>query len=229
VNDLVTIIVQEDDTSKSFSLPKKLLVWHSSYFAAALDPEGWFAPSGSDKLQIDDDIGVFEAFSCWMYTGRLRDPPTLKMITDEGDEELGARYLAPLKLCQIWVFGDARGVPALKNAAIDMLHECLTVIWHTGPFKPTIKYIYRNTTDRSHLRKFLIDMHAWTRSFECFSKINRTVFTIDFVMEVMPIFIQRAQTGEPKIFTQKSWTKVDRCQWHDHSGPGGKLRLENRE
>jgi hypothetical protein len=46
-----------------------------SYFVAALDPESNFAKSEESALEVSNRHKVFDAFQCWLYTGRVKDPP----------------------------------------------------------------------------------------------------------------------------------------------------------
>jgi hypothetical protein len=34
---------------------------------------------------------------------------------------------------------------------------------------------------------------------------------------------------DERVMSKQEWKEIDRCQWHDHSGPGGKLRLDSRK
>ena len=202
---------------------RKLLVWHSSYFAAALDPDGSFVSSGADAIHIDDDIATFEAFSCWIYTGRLQDPPGTTITTVEEYREARPWLLSNTRLCQIWIFADMRGIPALKNVAVDMIH------WKVGlpgrHLPASIDYVYENTTEGSLLRKLLVEAYAWNVSFVWFLAFDRSLLTIDFVMDLMPFFITRGRDDVPR---EDEWKVIHRCRWHDHSGPGGSLRMRDR-
>lgn len=106
---------------KAFTIPRDLLRWYSSYYVAALDPESDFCVGGDEALTLTERIEIFEVFVCWMYTGRLQDPQT-----SLGDAATASPYLPAQLLCEIWVFVDMRGVPALGDAAIDMFHERIT-------------------------------------------------------------------------------------------------------
>ena len=101
-----------------------LLKWHSSYFAAALDPKG-FCKEDQKDIEIKEDIEVFELLQCRAYTGRLQDEKSTAGDTPR-DPTSVAHLPHSSVLCKLWIFGDMRGVPDLKNAAIDVLHERIT-------------------------------------------------------------------------------------------------------
>lgn len=163
---------------------------------------------------------VFEAFVCWIYTGRLKDPPKLSDNATAASQYLGFGLLS-----KIWVFADMRGVPALGNAAIDMLHERVSACWTT--YTQAIHYIYEETMPGSHLRKFLVDSFALTKKLERLEKIDPDQAPGQFLFELFPAFIRRGENARP--LSREAWTKLNRCQWHDHSGPGGQLRLDSRK
>jgi hypothetical protein len=169
---------------KEFRMPRKLLTWHSSFFAAALDPEGNWASSGDDTFQIQDSIEVLEIFSCWIYTRKLRDPPGRAITEDQGKErDPGDNYLDDLKLSKVWVFGDMRGIPALMNAAVDMLHERFTTTWSQLEAAP-ISYVYDNTKEESKLRIFVVESWARTESIDSFLQADVSGIDGAFVMAV---------------------------------------------
>jgi hypothetical protein len=51
-------------------------MWHSSYFAAAFDltNSAAFTDIDKDGLTLDENPDVIEAFYCWLFIGRLKDP-----------------------------------------------------------------------------------------------------------------------------------------------------------
>jgi hypothetical protein len=71
---------------KDYTFYGRLLAWHSSYFAAATDSAGGFKTSGEKVLELDGSHQVFDAFHCWVWTGRLKDPPA-------SDAPIKDRYL----------------------------------------------------------------------------------------------------------------------------------------
>jgi hypothetical protein len=130
--DMFRIIVRSTNTKKfvkTYHFPRKLLTWYSSYFAAALDPANIdkFTATRTSEIILDGTIEVFDAFQCWLYTGRLKDVPN----TTEAGTVL---YLTPMLLSQIWISADMRGIPDLENAAIDMLHERICATWSVPGF-----------------------------------------------------------------------------------------------
>lgn len=127
---------------------KKLVAWHSSYFAAATDPNGGFAENSRRVVNIGCSRDVFEAFYCWMHTGRLKDLP-------EGANGIPVTecYLPSKILIDLWIFADYHGIPALGNSTIDMLHERVVAQWWDMPYY-TAKYVYEHTREGSNLRAF---------------------------------------------------------------------------
>ncbi|KAH4920158.1 hypothetical protein HBI79_195830 [Parastagonospora nodorum] len=225
MNDMAKIYVFEDtlkdDVQNAHEIPRGLLRWHSSYFAAALDPDSDIG-SKNGELRLDEDHAVFGAFLCWIWTGRLKDIP--KSLEDASAPDF---YLSSMLLCKIWVFGDMRGVPGLCNAAIDMLHERITAKWSITI--PVISWIYENTRPGAALRGFMVDTCMLLKGPSFWQQLGdeSKAIPVQFVLDALPALISRGQTAEP--IKRAAWTVLDRCQWHDHSGPGGKLRMESRE
>lgn len=213
LKDTVVICVQDGPKRKDYTLLRKLLIWHSSYFAAALDVN-WTHES-EQALGIQCEHSTFDAFCCWLYTNRLKDPVTNATCSND-------LYLSPETLLNIWVFADFRGIPALGNAAIDMLHEqCFAC--YAFPSKE-IKAIYKKTMAESNFRRFAIDFYKEAAPIE-FILAYPDTYTPEFLCDVLPS-VARRPDGEK--LTRSQSERMDRCQWHDHSGPGGRLRWEGR-
>ncbi|KAH5228421.1 hypothetical protein HBI62_086390 [Parastagonospora nodorum] len=225
MNDMAKIFVFEDilneDTGTIYELPRGLLRWHSSYFAAALDPDSDIG-SKDGELTLNEDHAVFGAFLCWIWTGRLKDIP--ESLEDASAPDF---YLSSMLLCKIWVFGDMRGVPGLCNAAIDMLHERTSAKWKSGVFH--VPWAYAKTASGASLRRFMVDTCTFLKGSSFWQRLGdeSKAIPVQFVLDALPALISRGQTAEP--IKRAAWTVLDRCQWHDHSGPGGKLRMESRE
>lgn len=129
-------------------------------------------------------------------------------------------YLSSELLCEIWAFADFRGIPALANAAIDMLHEASVAKWQ--PLAGAVEYVYSNTLEDSKLRAFVVQYSIATETWKSLGNWSGSQ-TVGFLHDVMPKIAERKE-GE-QHYRDKA-TRMDRCQWHDHSGPGGRLRLQ---
>jgi len=180
--------------------------------------------SKGNTLELEEEIEVFDVFYCWLYTGQLKDAFISQDPTTPQPKSADDVYLPDITLCKIWVFADFRGIPALGNAAINMLHERIISIWKTP--SEIIKYIYGHTAKGSNLREFLVHFYTRAVGVERVLSLSPENFTVEFTLELLAIFA-KMKFGATKM-SRSEWTKVNRCQWHDHSGPGGKLRLENR-
>jgi hypothetical protein len=205
--------------SKTYDIPQDLLKWHSAYFAAALDPTSEFHKTENDEIVIEESIATFDAFYCWLYTGRLTDPPLSSKMTQVDDI-----YLSPNLLCKIWIFADMRGIPALGNAAIDMYHERIAASWSTNTH--IIPFIYANTAQGAMLRKVAVDSITLTKEFSYWLEPMECKPGVEFLLEAIPVLVRRGD--QSKSIGRGKWTGMDRCMWHDHSGAGGRLRLEAR-
>lgn len=217
----ITVKNESPGIAKVYNIPRELLRWHSAYFAAALDPESDFSRDQDGGLTLAVDAGVFDAFHCWLYTGKLKDPPESAQSTDLLDV-----YLPEPTLYMIWMFADMRGISGLGNTAIDMLHESMAAEWSIS--SQFIRMVYKKTASGCNLRQFVLDCQIKTQSFT--SLHEQTIeYNVPngFLLEALPTLVRNG-IGSASIGLA-SWTKLDRCKWHDHSGPGGRLRLEMRK
>jgi hypothetical protein len=93
----VTITIRDGVRSKEYRVFRSLLTWHSSSCAAALSPTGVFRDRGASSLEFIENVEVFDAFSCWLYTGKLDETA--------GPIRIGCPpHFSPLTLCGIWIF-----------------------------------------------------------------------------------------------------------------------------
>lgn len=111
----IRIVVETpvDKSKKAYVIPRGLLMWHSAYFAAALDFDSDFA--AGEELCLEEHHEVFNAFVCWLFTGRVKDPHLNRESETAHDHFLGDETIF-----RLWIFADMRGIPGLGNAAIDM-------------------------------------------------------------------------------------------------------------
>lgn len=206
--------------TQTYQLPRGLLRWHSSYFAAALDPDSDWAKAEDGTivrtLRLEESTKVFDIFVCWLWTGRLKDELSLGTVPTVYNT-----YLQDQALCGVWIIGDMRGIPVFCNAAIDMLHEKVSAAWTS--LHVIARTAYDNTTSGATLRKFLVDACMLISSYADFERnFQDGYFTTEFLLDAVPNIV--AGRFERANLDRAAWTKINRCQWHDHSGPGGKLR-----
>ncbi|KAF2813014.1 uncharacterized protein BDZ99DRAFT_568278 [Mytilinidion resinicola] len=212
------------DEKKDIRIHKGLLTYHSAFFAAALN--GGFKEGETGIVELpDDEVAVFQAVYCWLYTGRLHDPPSspLAKASSAPGPLTPEIPLTGEVICKVFVFGEMRGIPALKNEAIDLLHRFTCVMEF-----PTIvlHYIYENTSDESLIRKMIVEMAAdfflSCSDLTCFNT-KRDLLPAGFLLDLM--FKLETQDGKFKETGNTGMVNLDRCsKYHDHSGPGGKLR-----
>ncbi|KAF2276942.1 uncharacterized protein EI97DRAFT_457689 [Westerdykella ornata] len=199
---MITVVVGKGKRQRSFQVYEGLLTYWSSYFRAALSPAWKEANSNIIELP-EDSAKVFEAFFHWLFTERLEREGT----------SLSSRLI-----CKLYVFSDARGIPELGNAAIDLLFQKTASDW-IFPAED-IGYIYRNTRSASGLRKFIQDDSVcidWAESMEEGEKYPPAEFFADILARVsqgtlvIPSF-ERRPTDEEHIENLRK--KL--CEYHEH-------------
>ncbi|KAJ9646465.1 hypothetical protein H2199_002514 [Coniosporium tulheliwenetii] len=202
-NSLVRIKVGGGDNPKEFRAHRGVLTHSSSYFKAALS--GHFKEGKDGEIDLpDDDPNVFEAFYYWLFTRQLWDPNTIAIA------KAGSVPLTFDLLCKIFVFGDARGIPGLRNAAVDAILYKSGEQWIIMP-TAIINYVYENTPKDSMLRKLAVDMvmkifDAKKLSPECNPEL------------LMDLVVAHQDSGKAyKRLSQAEWRKTNKCDNHDHA------------
>ncbi|EGP88769.1 uncharacterized protein MYCGRDRAFT_38100, partial [Zymoseptoria tritici IPO323] len=138
--DLVQIDVGPKNNRSTFRVHKNVLCHYSGYFTGALN--GKFIEATTKRIDLAaEDPGIFTIFVYWLYRGCIPPP---------GE---GLDYTT---LCKLWVFGDARSVPLLQNAAMALLIRRAATT-RSAPSN-SVDYIYSNTMPGSPLRRVLIDL-----------------------------------------------------------------------
>jgi hypothetical protein len=130
-------------------------------------------------------------------------------------------------ICEIYVFGDARGVPGLCNAAIDLLLQNFHREWKVPLAE--VRYVYDNTLHGSALRKIFVDICVETFRFEKLSDPDQRELELEtyckaFFADVVVEFMALGSTPIPSNSTNKmKWAnsmKDKLCpKYHDHSPP----------
>ena len=146
---------------------KTLLCDTSSFFNAALN--GKFRESRDQAIEmIEDDAEVFTHFQYWAYTGA---------IEPKGREQMSWRTLIG-----IYIFAEARCIPALQNTVMDVL-----IIRHEDSPRAPIeeyRYLYENTAEKSPARRFIVDWAAHKGSLSKDWFLDRSIYSIDFVIDL---------------------------------------------
>jgi hypothetical protein len=194
---------------RTFKVYEALLTHYSSYFRTSLN--GRWREARLKTIDLSEDKPeVFQAFFNWLMIGKL-----YARLTPEGNIPYNSRLI-----CQIYVFGDARGIPELCNAAVDLLFQKNCQSWQIPT--PVLQYIYANTPDNCTLRKLLVDDASETY---CWTDIHadRDQFPKDFLIDVLrnlrikELYPGGNQLGRGKWIHTK---KLEICsKYHDHSAP----------
>jgi len=199
---------------KTFHVYRGHLCFHSAYFNKLLN--GPFKEGGSDNIRLKDvSIDTFQAFFCWLNTGKLHSPSATTSLDWQ-------------EIIEVYVFGDANMIPRLKNAAIDLY---MTKLYHVPAFNSSgLKYLYSHTTSGDALRKLVVDFAVAIFNWSDIDK-TREDYPLDFLVDVM-IFLQdkkvmfEMQHKRVIVFNSfqsvEDWYKTKKgqiCKYHDHSEP----------
>ena len=157
------MIVGTAANTKTWHLPKDLLVNSSPFFAAALN--GSFAEARSKVVNFpEDDIEAFALFIQWLYIGEIAvdDCPADDCPSDHGDDDNHFCSAATtLTFVEAWILGDKLGCPIFKDLAMFGLIRALDR-WLINT--NAVRTAYERSAQGSKLRKILLDQvcyDAW--------------------------------------------------------------------
>ena len=188
---------------QKFGFHRGILCQYSSFFRAALLGNFREAEEGLVVLP-DDDPSTFKIFNTWLYSRRIR-----------GQLQNGKEVpCEAIELVKLFIFGDMRGIPALRNDVIDaFVKERSTVHLEVIP------YLYANTQPSSPLRRLFVDLINW--QFEM-SMDEKGVFRPDrgalayFVPEfMMELLIAREKIKRPISMWTCPFLRI-RCSYREY-------------
>ena len=189
------MVVGPTGNTRTWHLPKKLLVNASPFFAAALN--GSFAEATSKVINLpEDNTDAFALFIRWLFVGKISGNLFNPKDNLTGDEILGTydagtdgllHTTAILVYLQACILGDKLRCLAFQNLAmLELINN-----HRTGDVTPeTIRVIYEQSGLGSKLRRFATDMFRYalqigdlpmdTAVFASTSKIAEE-FALDFL------------------------------------------------
>ncbi|OCK88800.1 uncharacterized protein K441DRAFT_737776 [Cenococcum geophilum 1.58] len=115
-------------------------------------------------------------------------------------------------ICKIFVFGDARGIPGLKNAAVDLIIAKFIQTW-AFPIE-IVRFVFDNTQESSPLRKLLVDMALESGDHDQMRQY-RGYFTKDFLVD-MVVTMQKSNRVA-SVTSKEQWAAWNLCIYHDHT------------
>ncbi|KAF6240312.1 hypothetical protein HO173_001923 [Letharia columbiana] len=142
------VLIKVGPGKQVFHIHKKLLCDNSTYFHAAIN--GSFKEAKDQSIEMpEDDPGVFRHFQYWTYTGN---------IVPEAQGAQEAKTIQWNILTSLYAFAEARDIPLLQNATIDLAILRLQAE-HRMPVELLLD-IYENTSENSRLRILFVDFAA---------------------------------------------------------------------
>jgi len=129
-----------------FSMHMALLCNAAPYFKAAFMENFVEATNGILELP-DEKPQMFKYLQLWIYSGNI-------LASHESVESVSWHVLFDL-----WIFGDARGIPDLQNAVIDVLINKQS-IQNQLP-NPNLNEIYEKTPVEAPMRRLLVDWFSF--------------------------------------------------------------------
>ncbi|CAN9083767.1 unnamed protein product [Alternaria sp. RS040] len=153
------VVVSHGSETQNWVIPKALLSHHSEFFRAACN--GRFKEGIENKITLHDCWPeVFEGFVQWLYFATL---PVEYLMS-------GDVYIS----FHLWVLGDRLLATDFKNAAMRNIHEA-RYLYQMGAVAPQeVKYTWRHTSDKSALRRWVLDFVSldWKEHCESYGQLE---------------------------------------------------------
>lgn len=153
------MVVGPTGNTRTWHLPKKLLVNASPFFAAALN--GSFAEATSKVINLpEDNTDAFALFVRWLFVGDISGDLFISDGAEPGDEILGTCEVTEsdvpfakttMVYLQAWVLEDKLGCLVFLNLVMFELHA------YYRSTSETILFIYEQSGPGSKLRLLAID------------------------------------------------------------------------
>jgi hypothetical protein len=204
--EVVTVAVGSEALRREFYIHTELLLHYSSYFRKALSP-AWIEGQTKSIVLSKDSPTIFQTFFHWIYSGKLYSTLTNGFIP-----------ISFKDICALYVFGDARGIPDLCNAAVDVLFQKVVHEW--GFHIHCLPYVYDNTLAGSNLRKTIVDLSVCCFSFgslETREQLFPKKFLIDVIVRSRQLNAAPGSLPDKSAFLKMKATEM--CTYHDHECP----------
>jgi hypothetical protein len=189
----------ENDDSRIFYAHKSVLCQSSGFFKAATKLE-WKSTEPRTIDLSDEDPKVFRMYLQWLYTQKVAFlAPTGK--TNDGE----AYHVSAEPLIDSYLIGEKLIDPTYQNAVIKALMRGIHEKFVQFPSDEIIRHAYQYTTQRSPLRKRLVDFHVWAGE-SCWTignvvKITCAGFANDLITALMTL------RSKPDVERDRPWVK----------------------
>ncbi|KAL9052052.1 MAG: hypothetical protein Q9162_005623 [Coniocarpon cinnabarinum] len=202
------VVVGEEPRQKIYQIHTALLCHYSEGLEERLRSQ---ALKG-DAQHIDlekESIDIFDQVQFWLYDGKF-NIEILEPVNEATMVKLD--YI----LVNIWLFGDRFVMPALQNAALDILNHLHICNAKFSGFAGVIlaKELYLRAPLESGARTWVVHMFAQTQDLSQVNNLDRQVLGIQFWFEVASItqkWLHRRVTEDEEFFAPRGM-----CRFHEH-------------
>lgn len=149
-----------EGATKTWHLPRELLIKASPFFAAALN--GSFTEAISKSVNLpEDDTSAFALFVRWLYVGEIsgklfgsKDQSPILGVSSSRNGAKASLDASTKIYLQACILGDKLGCPIFHDLAMIEVLRC----HHAEAITPeTIRVVFENSAAGSKLRQFAID------------------------------------------------------------------------
>ena len=210
---MVKITVEKESV---FYMYQDILTRVSPYFKNAFEKDFFEAEEKSIRLP-HVAVAVMEEFIDWLYTGNLQALEISENGKPKRDEDLAARRD---QLVDLYIFGDAQDVPALRHAITDALIELYNQSNIELPGYQWTKRLCSKVPRSSTLIQFLVDSACQKFS----PKEDQIRQQEAFVLKYYPIELLAALyvrlshvSYQIRIGAMRSTYQLNPCDYHEHT------------
>ena len=177
------MVVGPTGNTKTWHLPKKLLVNASPFFAVALNRS--FTEATTKVIELpEDNTDAFALFIQWLFVGEISGDKILQTY----DINYGLlKAKATLIYLQAWTLGDKLGCPIF----LDLVMLELIQQYH-GLASESILFIYEHSGPGSKLRRFAIDSFRYDLQRGYLSKDTATFVSTSKIAEAFGLEFLKA-------------------------------------
>jgi hypothetical protein len=167
---------------EDFAIHQNLLCHCSPFFKAAFTSN--FKESKDGVMELPGTAAdVFKLFCHRLYSGSFW----------ESDEDHDSSTLK--RLIRLYIFADMARIPQLMNGTLRALEEVMGALDTCAIGE--LKYVWRNTTTTSPLRRFLIDVCVWGLNKSAYAEDFSDHYTKEICMALLQAWAAKDE-GQPE-------------------------------
>lgn len=187
-------------TKKPYRIHKGVLSFYSGYFRKALQDGRSKANKTNEMVFENTHIDAFDAITNWLYSHRLHP----EVDTD-------STKISETTIIKAWVLGHAWDIPALMNAAVNLVHHKISEAWEFPTHE--VEHVYEFTVPGHKLRTYIIDVIAKISEPKDVLGADDTKF---WCKDALLDLSKRVWGKRIGMVSKEEFAEWGLCQYHEH-------------